>query len=112
MAMIPKIKAPEARDLQENMWNSYNSLKYHLLHQDNFLAHLYLLCHVTYVTAFTKRSYPDVKHENLWFIIILARQFQKYKVSTSVKYFHIFLFNNRYQNWLLKTVGKVVKQLI
>ena len=28
--------------------------KYHLLHQDNVLAHL--LCHVTYVTTFDKYS--------------------------------------------------------
>ena len=34
-------------------------LKYHLLHQDNFLAHL--LCHVTYDTSFNKSYDHDLK---------------------------------------------------
>ena len=43
------------------MKNVKNSifLKYHLLHQDNFLAHL--LCHVPYFTYFNKWSDPDIK---------------------------------------------------
>ena len=44
-----------------------------------------------------------VIYANLRFIVILARQSQKCKLSTSGKYFHIFFFNNRYRNWLLKT---------
>ena len=63
MTIIPKIKAPEARDLQENMRKCSFCMKYHLLHQDNFLAHL--LCHVTYVTVFNKCSDSGVKLANL-----------------------------------------------
>ena len=80
-------------------------LKYHLF-QENFLAQS--LCHVTYVTYFNKCSDPDVKLANVWFFIALARQCQKCKISTSVKYFQIFFFNNRYQNWILKIGGRVV----
>ena len=60
------------------------------------------LCHVIYVTYFNKWFDPDIKFANLQFSTALARQSQKYKVSTSVKYFHIFFFNNIYQNWILK----------
>ena len=76
--------------------------------QENFLAHS--LCHVTYVTYFNKCSDPDVKLANVRFFIALARQCQKCKISTSVKYIHIiiFFFNNRYQNWILKIGGRVV----
>ena len=74
--------------------------------QDNFFAHL--LCHVTYFTYFNKCSEPDVKLSNVAFFIALARQCQKRKISTSVKYFHIIFFNNRYQNWILKIGGRAV----
>ena len=74
--------------------------------QENFVVHS--LCHVTYVTYLNKCSDPDVKLANVWFFIALARQCQKCKISTSVKYFHIFFFNNRYQNWILKIGGRVV----
>ena len=63
--------------------------KYHLLYQDNFLAHL--LCHATYVTSFNMRSDPGVKFADLVFFIILARQSQKCKISISEIYFHISL---------------------
>ena len=76
------------------------------LHQDNFLANL--LCHVAYATYFNKWSDPDIKLANLWFSTALARQSQKYKISTSVKYFHMFFFNNRYQIGGLKIGGRVV----
>ena len=57
------------------------------LSSNNFLAHL--LCHNPYVTSF-----------------VLARQSQKGKISTIVKYFRIyFIFNNRYHNGLLKIRG-------
>ena len=42
-------------------------LKYHLVHQDNFLAHM--LCLVTYVTYFNKCSGPDVKLANLYSLL-------------------------------------------
>ena len=74
--------------------------------QENFLAHS--LCHVTYVTYLNKCSDPDVKLAYKWFFFALARQCQKCKISTRVKYFHIFFFNNRYQNWILKIGGRVV----
>ena len=65
MTIIPKIKAPDAkRFIGKHVKNSI-FLKYHLLHQENSLAHL--LCHVTYinVTYFNKCSDPDDKLANL-----------------------------------------------
>ena len=41
----------------------YFFLKYYLIDQDNFLAHVF--CHVTYVTAFNKGADPGVKLANL-----------------------------------------------
>ena len=37
---------------------------------------------------------------------------KKCKISISVNYYHIFFFNDRYQNRLRKFGGRVVKQLI
>ena len=73
-------------------------LKFHLLHQDNFLTPL--ICHVTYVTAFNKCVNPGVKHVNLLLFILLARQSQNVRYPPVANIFIYFLFNNRYQNWL------------
>ena len=67
MTIFSKINATEAGDLTKVFF-----MKYYLLHQDNFLAHL--LCHVTFVTAFNKCSDPDVKLANLLLFILQARQ--------------------------------------
>ena len=89
--------------MKNSIFSDYFFISYF---QDNFLARP--LCHVTYVTYFNKCSDPYVKLANVCFFIALARQSQKFKISTSVKYFHIFFFNNRYQNWILKIGGRVV----
>ena len=61
MPIIIKIKALEVRDLYEKKYVFF--LKYHLLYQDKFLAHL--LCHATYVAFFNKCSDPGSKIADL-----------------------------------------------
>ena len=70
------------------------------------------LCHVTCVTYFNKWPDPDIRLANLLFSTALARQTKIYEMSTSDKYFHIFFFKIRYQNWRVKIGGMVVLQLI
>ena len=76
MTTIPKINAPEARD--SYVCRIAFFLKYHLLHQDNFLS--YLLCLVTYVTAF---SLILVSNFQICDSLLFSKAFQKCKMSTS-----------------------------
>ena len=82
--IISKIKAP----LGNTVKHFFLCLKNHLLHKDNFLAHL--SCHVTYFTSFSKCSDPNVKLADLRLFVILTTQSQKCNISTSGKVLHIY----------------------
>ena len=54
---------------------AFGFLKYHLLHQDNFLAHV--LGHVTHVTPFNKCSNPNVKLEKSMILYYIRKAVPK-----------------------------------
>ena len=65
--IIPKVKAPETRELEKSMWKIFIFfMKYNVLNQNNLLTHL--LCHETYVTAFNKCSDSCLKLPSLLFL--------------------------------------------